>query len=161
MSNPSEKPSAVVEHIILNSGVVELPLLTKTNYHEWSMVMQVPLEAMELWDIVESANDCAKDRRALATILHTMPSEMKVGLIVKKSVKEACEVVRSMRVSDDRMKSASLQCLMKEYENITFHYGNSIDDFTMRINMLVASVRELGEELEDSRVVRKILRVRR
>jgi hypothetical protein len=96
----------------------------------------------------------------LATILHTMPSEMKVGLIVKKSVKEACEVVRSMRVSDDRMKSASLQCLMKEYENITFHDGNSIDDFTMHINMLVASVRELGEELEDSRVVRKILRVR-
>jgi hypothetical protein len=54
MSNPSEKPSAVVEHIILNSGAVELPLLTKTNYHEWSMVMQVPLEAMELWDVKQN-----------------------------------------------------------------------------------------------------------
>jgi hypothetical protein len=39
MSNPSEKPSAVVEHVVLNSSTVELPLLTKTNYHEWSMVM--------------------------------------------------------------------------------------------------------------------------
>jgi hypothetical protein len=48
MSNPLEKLNATVERIILNSGTVELPLLTKTNYHEWSMVMQVSLQAMEL-----------------------------------------------------------------------------------------------------------------
>jgi hypothetical protein len=35
----------------------------------------------------------------------------------------------------------------------------SVDDFMMCINMLVANVHELREELEDSRVVQKILRV--
>jgi hypothetical protein len=45
---------------------------------------------MELSDVVEvGSKDCAKDRRALAAILHTMPSEMKAGLAMKKSVKEA------------------------------------------------------------------------
>jgi hypothetical protein len=95
MSNPSKKPSASVECVILNSSVVELLLLTKTNYHEWSMVMQVSLVAMELWDVIEAANkDRAKDQRALATILHMVPSEMKVRLAVKKSAKEAWDVVK-------------------------------------------------------------------
>jgi hypothetical protein len=39
--------SAAMERVI-NSSSVELPLLTKANYHEWALVMQVSLEAMEL-----------------------------------------------------------------------------------------------------------------
>jgi hypothetical protein len=77
MSSPSEKPSATMERVVLNSSAIELPLLMKTNYHAWSMVMQVSLEAMGLWDVVEAASkDRAKDRRALATILHTVSSEV-------------------------------------------------------------------------------------
>jgi hypothetical protein len=64
-----------------------------------------------------------------------------------------------MRVGDDCDKSVSLQCLLKEYENVTFRNGESVNDFTMHINGLIASLRELGEEMEDSRVVRKILHV--
>jgi hypothetical protein len=53
----------------------ELLLLTKTNYHEWSTVMHVSLEAMELWNVVEAASkDHAKDQRALAAILHVVQS---------------------------------------------------------------------------------------
>jgi hypothetical protein len=40
-----------------------------------------------------------------------------------------------------------------------FHGGESVDYFAMRINGLVASLRELGEEMEYSHVVRKILLV--
>jgi hypothetical protein len=40
-----------------------------------------------------------------------------------------------------------------------FHGRESVDYFAMRINGLVASLRELGEEMEDSHVVRKILLV--
>ena len=38
----------VVECIVSNSGVVEVPQLTRTNYHECSLVTQVNLEALEL-----------------------------------------------------------------------------------------------------------------
>ena len=58
-----------MERIVSNSGVVEVPQLTRT-YHEWSLVTQVNLEALELWDAVEvECKDRAKDRRALAAIL--------------------------------------------------------------------------------------------
>jgi hypothetical protein len=36
------------------TGAVELPLLTKSNYTEWSLVMQVSLEAMGLWSVVDT-----------------------------------------------------------------------------------------------------------
>ncbi|KAG8083358.1 hypothetical protein GUJ93_ZPchr0015g6666 [Zizania palustris] len=49
-----------------------------------------------------------KDRRALAAILHAVPSKM------------------------------------KEFENITFHDGESVDESTKHINGLVASLRELA-----------------
>ena len=44
--------SAAMDRVI-NSSSVELPLLTKANYHEWALVMQVSLEVMELWNAVE------------------------------------------------------------------------------------------------------------
>jgi hypothetical protein len=88
------------------------------------MVMQISFEAMELSDVVEAASkDRAKDQCALAAILRVVPSEMKVGLTVKKSAKEAWDAVKSMSISDDRVKSASVQHLLKEYENVTFRNG--------------------------------------
>ena len=122
--------------------------------------MQVHLEGMELWDAVEMDDaERGKDRRALAVILHGVLSEMKSGLAAKKNVKEAWYAVKKMCAGDDRMKTASIQCLTKEFENLVFHDGESISDFTMCINGLIASLCELGEDLPDNHVVKKILRV--
>jgi hypothetical protein len=95
----------------------------------------------------------------MAAILRAVPSKMKAGLAVKKTAKEAWEAVRSMRIGDDRVKAASMQRLWKEYENVGFRDSESIGDFALRINGLVASLREMGETLEDHRIVKKILRV--
>ena len=160
MSGTPQKLGVAAERVVPNTGGVELPLLTKTNYHEWSLVMQVSLEALELWDAVEAVSaERAKDRQALAAILCTVPPEMKAGLAVKKSAKEAWEAVKMMRVGDDRVKSANVQRLLKEFENVAFHDGESVGDFAMRINGLIASLRDLGEEMEESHVVKKVLRV--
>jgi len=135
-------------------------MLTKVNYHELELEMQVHLEGMELWDAVKTGNaEHGKDRRVLAIILCGVPSKMKSGLAGKKNVKEAWYAVKKMCASDDRMKTASIQCLTKEFENLVFHDGESISDFTMCINGLIASLCELGEDLPDNHVVKKILRV--
>jgi hypothetical protein len=141
-------------------GAVEIPQLTRVNYHEWSLVMQVSMEALELWDAVEATcKERAKDRRALATIIRGVPKEMKASLAQKKSAKEAWEAVEKSCAGDDRMKDVSIQRLMKQFESMAFRDGESVTDFAMRINGLVTSLRELGEEMPDSRVVKKVLRV--
>jgi hypothetical protein len=118
------------------------------------------LEALELWDAVEApCKERAKDRRELATIIRGVPKEMKAGLTQKKSAKEAWDVVEKSCAGDDRMKDASIQRLMKQFEAVAFRDGESVADFAMRINGLITSLRELGEGLPDSRVVKKVLRV--
>ncbi|KAL6905380.1 hypothetical protein ACP4OV_002981 [Aristida adscensionis] len=143
-----------------SAGTIELPLLTKSNYHEWSLVMQVCLEAMGLWGAVESSKaQRREDRLALAAILRGVLSDMKIVLAMKETAKEAWDSVKLMRVGDAHVKSANVERLLKEFENIAFRDGESVDDFVMRINGLVGNLRKLGEAIEDSRVVKKILRV--
>ncbi|KAL6649615.1 hypothetical protein ACP70R_013839 [Stipagrostis hirtigluma subsp. patula] len=148
------------ERVIANSGAVELPLLTKTNYHEWSLVMQVSLEALGLWHAVESDKvERREDRQALAAILRGVPSEMKAGLAVKKTTKEAWAAVKSMRMGDNRVRDANAQTLLKQFENMAWRDGESVDAFSMRLMALVRELRELGEAIEDERAVKKMLRV--
>jgi hypothetical protein len=116
--------------------------------------MQVLLEVMELWDAVEAVcRERAKDRRALVAILCAVSSEMKAGIAVKKSAKEAWVAVRSMRMGDARVREANAKRLLKVFEIIKFKDGEKVDDFAMRLSSLVSEMRELGEEVEEVRVV--------
>ena len=67
--------------------------------------------------------------------------------------------MKKMHAGDDRMKAASIQRFMRQFDNLTFRDGENVGDFAMRINGLITSLRELGERIEDSHVVKKVLRV--
>lgn len=55
--------------------------MTKMNYHESTLKMQVNLEGMDLWGAVEAGNTGhGKDRQELAVIMRGVPLEMEFGL---------------------------------------------------------------------------------
>ncbi|KAL6622998.1 hypothetical protein ACP70R_032877 [Stipagrostis hirtigluma subsp. patula] len=151
----------VAERVFTNSGgAIELPMLTTTNYHVWSSVMHVCMEALGLWGAVETDKvERREDRRALAILLSAVPTEMKAGLAAKESAKEAWAAVRSMRMGDERVRDANAQRLLKVFENLEGRDGETVDAFAMRLGSLVAELRELGETMEEVRVVKKMLRV--
>lgn len=108
------KTKVTVERIIANSGAVELPLLIKTNYYEWSLVMQVSLEVVGLWYAVELDKvERREDRLALAAILRAVLMELNVRLVVKKSAKETWAAVKTMRMGDACVKEVNTQLLLK------------------------------------------------
>jgi len=149
-----------MERVVSSSGAMELPMLTKTNYHEWSLVMQVSLEALGLWNAVEAISLVRReDQLALAAILRAVPVDFKAGLTVNKSAKETWEAVKTMRIGDARVKEANAQLFLKQFETIAFHDGESVDEFVVRICGLVGKLHALGEKVEEGRVVKKILRV--
>jgi hypothetical protein len=155
----STSGDGVVVRGATNSGMVELPLLTKGSYQEWALVLQVSLEALVLWEVVEAeGKDRAKDRRAPAAILRGVPPEMRTGLAVKKSAKQAWDSVKKMRGGDVRVKAANVQRLMKEFELLSFRDGETVADFVVRVDHLTARPGDHEEVLDDSRVVRKVLR---
>lgn len=73
-----------------SSSSVSYPILTRTNYTEWSLVMRVNLQAQDLWDAIEHGTDDYRlDRNALAALLCSVPQEMQAGLAVKEAAAEA------------------------------------------------------------------------
>src|SRR4051812_46489070 len=69
----------VIERVVRQtSSMVQLPLLTRTNYTEWALVMRVRLQAQGLWEVVEHGAfiDYRDDREALGIILQAVPPEM-------------------------------------------------------------------------------------
>jgi hypothetical protein len=66
------------------------PMLTRTNYAKWALMMQVNLEGMEVWDAIDPGGGSRKnDSVALGALLRGVPPEMWSLLAKKKTAKEA------------------------------------------------------------------------
>ncbi|BAH94919.1 Os10g0459550 [Oryza sativa Japonica Group] len=142
------------------AGSVVYPMLTRTNYTDWALVMRVNLQAQGLWSAIEPGYaEYQDDRMALSAILRAVPPEMLPTLAVKDTAKEAWESVKTMRVGVARVREAKAQTLRNEFELIRMKESESVDDFSMRLNAIVNNLRMLGDPLEEEKVVQKFLRV--
>jgi hypothetical protein len=123
--------------------------------------MQINYEAMEIWEVIDPGTIVkrSQDRQTMGTLMRFVPKEMWGTLGAKKTVKEAWETVKTMRIKADWVKEVNVQKLLKEFENIEFKEGESVEDFGMRIINLVTNIKSLREVIDDTRVVKKFLRV--
>jgi len=128
---------------------------------EWAMLMQINYGALKIWEVIESDNNpkTSQDRQAMGALMRSVPKEMWGTLGAKKMVREAWEAVKSMRVGVDRVKEISIQKLLREFKTIEFKEGETVEDFGMHITNLVATLKTLGENIDDPHVVKKFLRV--
>jgi hypothetical protein len=93
----------------------------------------------------------------IGAILRVVLVDMKASLAVKKMVKEARATVKVMQMGDTRVKEASAQCLLKEFENIVAMDSESIEDLVICVTGLANNLHELGEKMEGMRIVRKLM----
>ncbi|KAK1677587.1 hypothetical protein QYE76_038435 [Lolium multiflorum] len=137
-----------------------IPLLTRSNYHEWSLLMRVILEGRGWWKAVETGDvEFTDDRLALEAILRAVPPEMLATLAIKKIVKEAWDTLKTLRLGAERVHELRAQTLRLNYEEIKFRPGESIDDFAMRLQTLANESGVLGDPLDEKKVVLKLLRI--
>ena len=65
-------------------------MLTKSNYHERSLLMKVKLQARRLWEAVHiGGGDYDDNRRALEALCATVPTELGASLANKATTKLA------------------------------------------------------------------------
>jgi len=90
------------------------PMLTRSNYTEWAMLMQCNYEAMEIWYAIDPGTNPkrAHDRQAMSALMRSVPNEMWQTLGNRKTVKEAWEVVQTMRLGADRVKDVNARKLL-------------------------------------------------
>ena len=94
----------------------------------------------------------------MAEIYQAIPEDVLLSIADKESAKGAWEAIKTLCQGADRAKTAKIQTLKAEFESMTMHDTDSIDDFTMKLNELVTNIRSLGETVAESYVVKKILR---
>jgi transposase InsO family protein len=155
----------VVERVVreATTSIVVYPTLTRTNYQDWALVMRVNMQAQGLWGAVEPEGDdlvdYRQDRQALAAILRAVPAEMLATLAVKETAQEAWEAIKTRRIGVQRVREANAQQLRREFGDILFKDGETVDDFSMRIGGLANNLRTLGDNITEAEVVQKLLQV--
>jgi hypothetical protein len=87
-------PKIIVKRMIKEAtATIQYPMLTRSNYEEWVMLMQVNMEAVGIWYAVELEEDEEIEYRdnqlALAAILCSVPTEMLPTLRGKRSARTA------------------------------------------------------------------------
>jgi hypothetical protein len=88
----------------------QFPLLTKTNYSDWSAMMRIMLRARGLWAAVkEGANDEVENHMAMEALLRGVPIEMAASLASKPSTEAAWDQLESSRLGSDRARMATAQ----------------------------------------------------
>jgi len=97
------------------------PMLIKSNYHKWSLLMKVKLQALGLWEAVHIGGvDYDDDRRALEALCATVPTELGASLANKPTTKLVWESIAAAHNGGDRVRQAMLQRLQGEWEDLAF-----------------------------------------
>lgn len=142
------------------SGVgTPFPMLTKTNYHEWSLLMKVKMQARQLWDAVAvGVVDFHNDRWVLEALCAATPPELGASLADKATAKLGWESVATARISGNRIRHATLQRLRQDWEALAFLPGEQIEDFALQLsNLMQQMARDRNEDLTEARAVEKLL----
>ncbi|XP_073363305.1 uncharacterized protein [Aegilops tauschii subsp. strangulata] len=149
----------VVERVV-PEGTGSSMMLTRTNYQEWALLMQVKLQVARVWSAVtDDAADENDDRRALQIILTGVPPEMLRVLAAKDTAKIAWETIKTMRMGSGRAREAKAQVRRREFEDLRFKDGESVEDFGLRLSALIADLELYGDPVTEHRAVQKFLRV--
>ncbi|CAL5018617.1 unnamed protein product [Urochloa decumbens] len=155
MSGTSRKESSLVS--------LHYPMLMRSNYTTWAIKMKVFMRAQDVWDLVEYSGkkeefDTKKDQTTLAAIFQGIPGETLLAVSEKETSKEAWECIKTMYQGAQRVKDARVQTLREDLDGLQMKSTDSIDDLVMKVNSIVSMIRGLGDKLEDSYLVKKILR---
>ncbi|CAN6268411.1 unnamed protein product [Urochloa humidicola] len=140
-------------------GATNWPMLTKTNYTQWSLLMKLKMKACHLWEAIEPGGVAPhEDCMALEAIASAVPTEMVASLLTKETALEAWNAVKERRIGSDQVQRTEVQRLLREFENMRFTSGESVDDYTMRLQNIVATLETVGEMIPPRRVVEKLSR---
>ena len=152
------------------------PVFTGSNYGVWAVKMATYLKAFDLWEIVESNKqptplnnnptiaqlkffneEKAKGFKALTCIHNAVSEEIFTKIMTCETGKEAWDKLKAEFQGDEKSKRMQILNLKRQFEGLKMRESETIKEFSSNISKLVNQMRLLGEDVQDSRVVEKVL----
>jgi hypothetical protein len=149
------------------------PIFNGTNFAFWKVRMRTYLMSLgaDVWEVVETGYTkptvfLSKDEKleftfnakAMNAILTGLAESEFVKVMNLQTAKEMWEKLISSYEGNEKVKDAKLQTHRLRFEQLRMNEDENISKFFLRVDEMVNAMRGLGETIDDSLLVQKILR---
>ena len=143
----------------IGSSTIKCPILSNTNYTVWAIKMKILLKVHDVWELIETEEgDVKKNNMAMALLTQSIPESLVLQIGGLDTAKKVWEAIKTRHMGADRVKEVRLQTLMSDFDRLKMKDSETIDEFSSRISEISSKSSALGEEIEESKLVKKFLK---
>jgi hypothetical protein len=158
----------------------QIPQFNGKNYEYWSITMKALFSSQDIWELVENKfpkpadaaaynaltqakkdllkNTRKKDSKALFYLFQAVHESIFSRILAATKSKQAWDTLQTAYQGMSKVKTAKLQMLRRDFETIFMKDNESVDSFYTQFIGVVNQIRSHGENLDDTRIIEKILR---
>ncbi|XP_022008363.2 uncharacterized protein LOC110907735 [Helianthus annuus] len=138
---------------------VQCLMLSSSNYNVWLLRMKAIMKVYKVWEAIEpGSSDEEKNNMAVVLIFQSIPESMIMQIGDLDSPKAIWDAIKSSNIGADRVKEARLQTLATEFDNLRMKETEAIDDFAGKLSCIASKSASLGETMDETKLVKKILK---
>lgn len=117
------------------------------------------LKVQKVWSIIEEeTDDDEKNNRTLALLFQAIPEALILQVGEMDTMKKVWDAIKTRHVGAERIKEARLQTLMAEFDRLKMKETEKIDNFVGKLTEISSKAAALGEEIEETKLVKKFLK---
>ena len=110
-----------------------------------------------LAQIKNHEDECARKFKTLSFIHSTVSDSIFTRIMHLETAKEAWDKLKEDFQGSERNKQMQILNLRREFESLKMKDSETIKEFSDKLMKVVNQIRLLGEELNDKRVMKKVL----
>lgn len=155
-----------------------IPIFNGQAYEFWNIKMRRFFISLDLWDMVENGyaepteeegrltpaqrnelkDNRKKDAKAFVALQQAVNDSIFPRIAGASSTKEAWNILKKEYQGTEKVTAVKLQTFRREFENLRMKDGESVDEFSLKVTILICQLRSLGEEISEQKIVEKVLR---
>lgn len=151
------------------------------DYEHWAMLMENLIRSKEWWDLIENgiptqergtvlsgaqraellekvAAKTVIDHKVKNYLFASIDKTILKTILKKETSKEIWESMKKKFQGNERVQSAQLQRQRRNFEILEMRAGETVAEYFSRVMEVANDMRNLGEDMPDSKIVEKILR---
>lgn len=147
------------------------------DYDHWSLLMENLLRSKEWWSLIDpgysepaaGARETEEQRKAREQLklkdlkvknilFQAIDKTILKTILQKDTAKQLWDAMKRKYQGNLRVQRAQLQALRREFEVLEMKIGEIVTDYFSKVMLVANNMRNLGEDMQDTKIVEKILR---